>query len=60
LDIVSRTVVRDKYNGGKWVRSDAWAVRPSGIAAGQYRDRLIARLVTIGDNTIQECHRLLA
>ncbi len=38
VDIVSRTVVRDKYDGGNGVRPDAGAGRPGGIAAGQCRD----------------------
>jgi hypothetical protein len=36
LDIVSRTVVRDKHNGGKWVQPDAGAVRPSGSRSQGY------------------------
>ena len=39
IDIVSRTVVRDKYNDENWVRPDAGAGRPGGIAAGRCRDR---------------------
>jgi len=36
LDIVSRTVVRDKHNGGKWVHPDAGAVRPNGSRSQGY------------------------